>query len=182
MLENENDEGEDFKLTGNEIFNLNSETVSAYVDCCSTQRTGAKYAVNGHRALATQSEPLDLHHPEIIPSGIFFEPDLVEIPTPKSLPGYSVGKNQEEFHDSENEDVFTLFNVCNGEMHDGLLDIRKLDELSTEELKFLDVARLKEIWLHTASGCSTCDGIIRTLNMVRGSFGNESISEEETNH
>jgi hypothetical protein len=50
----------------------------------------------------------------------------------------------------------------------GLLDVRKLEELSREELKVFDVARLREVWAHTASGCPKCGHIIRTLNLSRG--------------
>ena len=183
MPDNENVEGEDLNLAGEEIFNLSSKTVSVYIGCSSTQHSGAKYVVKGHRTLATRSEIPDLYYDPGTP-GIFFERNVGEIPVtdiPNPLPGRSFDQNQEEFHDSEFGDVFTLYNVCNGQIHNGLLDIRKVDELSIEELKFLDTARLKEIWLHTASGCTTCEGIIRTLNMVRGSFSDQEISEEGMN-
>jgi hypothetical protein len=75
--------------------------------------------------------------------------------------------NAAEFHDSGSEDVYDLYNACNGIMVDGLLDVSKLDELSPDEVEVLDVQRLKEVWAHTASGCARCAGIIRTLNVVR---------------
>lgn len=76
----------------------------------------------------------------------------------------------DSFHDSE-FDIFDLFNACNGIVRDdGLLDIRELDELSLAEAEALNVVRLKEIWVHTAAGCSTCEEIIRILNSVRGTL------------
>ena len=40
----------------------------------------------------------------------------------------------DSFHDSESEDIYDLYNACNGLVRDdGLLDIRELDELSQEE-------------------------------------------------
>ena len=74
------------------------------------------------------------------------------------------------FHDSESEDIYDLYNACNGIVRDGLLDIRELDQFSQEEAEALNVERLKEIWAHTASGCSTCEEIIEILNKVRGSL------------
>jgi hypothetical protein len=76
-------------------------------------------------------------------------------------------KDTEQFHDSESENVYDLYNACNGVMHEGRLDIRKLDELSPEELKVLDVVRLREVWEHTA-GCAECERIINILNEARG--------------
>ena len=77
----------------------------------------------------------------------------------------------DSFHDSENEDIYDLFNACNGILReDGLLDLRELDELSQEDAEALNVIRLKEIWDHTAAGCSTCDEIVRLLNSVRGAL------------
>jgi hypothetical protein len=76
-----------------------------------------------------------------------------------------------EFHDSESEDVYDLYNACNGELHNGLLDIRKLDELSQEESAALNIARLSEIWAHTATGCLQCEEIITTLNSARRVLG-----------
>ena len=78
-------------------------------------------------------------------------------------------KDADRFHDSESEDVYDLYNACNGVMdEDDLLDKRMLDELSPEELEALNVTRLKEIWEHMAAGCVECKGIISTLNAVRG--------------
>jgi hypothetical protein len=73
-----------------------------------------------------------------------------------------------QFHDSENGDIFDLYSACNGELHDGLLDIGQLDEFSEEECAALNVARLREIWIHTASGCSQCEEIVQILNSARG--------------
>jgi hypothetical protein len=58
-------------------------------------------------------------------------------------------------------------------MVDGLLDITRLDELSLAEQEEFDVARLREVWAHTATGCEQCAAIIGILNLVRGS-GRES--------
>jgi hypothetical protein len=77
-------------------------------------------------------------------------------------------KEAHPFHDSESEDIYDLYNACNGIIRDGLLDIKKLDDLSQEEIEILNLARLKEIWNHTAAGCTQCAGIVRTLNTVRG--------------
>jgi hypothetical protein len=73
----------------------------------------------------------------------------------------------DQFHDSDLGDIYDLYNACNGVMLDGRLDVRKLDELSREELKALDVERLRKVWAHAAKGCATCEGIIRTLNAAR---------------
>ena len=73
-----------------------------------------------------------------------------------------------QFHDSEDGDIFDLYNVCDGQLKNGLLDIRQLDEFSEEERAQLNVTRLKEIWIHTAYGCSQCEEIVRILNSVRG--------------
>ena len=86
-------------------------------------------------------------------------------------------KDSDPFHDSASEDVFDLFNACNGMMRDGLLDIRVLDQFSEEDAAALNVARLKEIWTHTASGCAKCAAIIRTLHTIRGTLKEEDIEE-----
>ena len=44
-------------------------------------------------------------------------------------------EGRDEFHDSESEDIFDLYNACNGVMNKGLLDKAKLDEFSPEEAK-----------------------------------------------
>jgi hypothetical protein len=74
------------------------------------------------------------------------------------------------FHNSELGDVYDLYNACNGAMLGGLLDVRRLEELSPEEKGALNVPRLKEVWVHTASGCLTCRNIIETLNLSRGTM------------
>src|SRR5436853_194184 len=79
------------------------------------------------------------------------------------------------FHDSESEDIYDLYNACNGLVRDdGLLDVRELDEFSQEEAEALNVVRLKEIWAHTASGCPACQEIVQILNSVRGTLGAEA--------
>jgi hypothetical protein len=106
--------------------------------------------------------------------GIFFDSYELTLPgglqAPEAL-GRQAGTSEKEtdqFHKSESEDIYDLYNACNGAIRGGLLDISKLDELTPEELEALNVDRLRDIWLHTASGCSKCETIIATLNMVRG--------------
>jgi hypothetical protein len=72
-----------------------------------------------------------------------------------------------EFHNSAGEDIYTLYLICDGDMYEGWLDISKLDELSPQEAEGLNMARLREIWEHTRSGCAECRRIIRTLHLVR---------------
>jgi hypothetical protein len=74
----------------------------------------------------------------------------------------------DQFHNSESEDIYDLYNACNGALRGSLLDISKLDELTAEELEVLNVDKLRDVWRHTASGCNKCAVIIATLNMVRG--------------
>ncbi len=77
--------------------------------------------------------------------------------------------NADQFHDSELGDVYDLYNACNGALDDaGLLDVRKLKELSPQEAEAFDVKRLEEVWEHS-SGCFTCKEIVRILNEARGS-------------
>jgi len=78
--------------------------------------------------------------------------------------------SNDPYHDSD-LDIFDLFNACNGVLRDGLLDIRKLDELSQEELEVFDIVRLRNIWSHSASGCRECEAIITTLNSIRTMAG-----------
>ena len=78
-------------------------------------------------------------------------------------------KSDDQFHDSATEDLYDLYNACNGVIHESLLDISKLDELSAEEIEVLDIDRLREVWHHMASGsgCDRCKAIVNTLNSVR---------------
>jgi hypothetical protein len=73
----------------------------------------------------------------------------------------------DQFHDNELGDVYDLYNACNGVMAGELLDVSKLDELSREEREVLDVPRLREVWVHTASGCPKCKDIVAKLNLSR---------------
>jgi hypothetical protein len=114
-------------------------------------------------------------NPGIKQSGLFFDwprLNLSALPlATESLRRQPVEETgDDEFHDSESEDVYDLFNACNGVLHKGRLDIRKLDEYSPEEAEALNVPRLKEIWDHTELGCSECEEIIRTLNLIRGTL------------
>lgn len=83
------------------------------------------------------------------------------------------------FHDSDAGDIYDLYNACNGVLHNGLLDVRKLDELSQAELEAFDLPRLRDLWSHTASGCSQCAGIITVLNEVRGTLNEHSEEQVE---
>lgn len=76
-------------------------------------------------------------------------------------------KDKEEFHDNEHDVLYDLYNACNGTLHNGVLDIRKLDDLSEEEREVLDIPRLKEVWAHVVAGCTKCAAIIATLNFAR---------------
>ena len=71
------------------------------------------------------------------------------------------------FHDRDSDDIYDLYNACNGAISDGMLDVRKLDELTKEEREVLNVQRLRELWTHIASGCTRCETIITTLNISR---------------
>ena len=75
-----------------------------------------------------------------------------------------------EFHDSDGGDIYALYNAVDGVMVDGLLDVRKLEEYSAEDAEALNVPRLREVWAHTASGCSVCEGIIHALSRLRKSL------------
>jgi hypothetical protein len=92
-------------------------------------------------------------------------------------------KGADQFHNNELGDVYDLYNACNGVMRGDRLDVQKLNELDPEELEALDVVRLREVWDHTATGCTICAGIIRTLNLARGTQREEwtgiSVDEPE---
>ena len=116
--------------------------------------------------------------PGIDQPGIFFDlqQSTLSAALPATLPVRRGTVAEQEtrndsFHDSESEDIYDLYNACNGLVRDdGLLDIRELDELSQEEAEALNVVRLKEIWEHTTTGCSTCQEIVQILNSVRGTL------------
>jgi hypothetical protein len=77
-------------------------------------------------------------------------------------------KDADPFHDAgDGEDIYDLYNACNGIVRDGLLDISKLGEYTPEQARELNVPRLREIWLHTKFGCPKCERIVRTLNRAR---------------
>lgn len=128
------------------------------------------------RQVATATVPVpgssNPANPGIQPPGLFID---------NHIPGLSVTIKEiphdiAQFHDSESEDIYDLYNACNGAIReDGFLDVSKLDELSQEEREILNVKRLRDIWRHTLSGCPTCAGIIRTLNSVRQIMGEEEF-------
>ncbi|HEX5731592.1 MAG TPA: hypothetical protein VF131_02065 [Blastocatellia bacterium] len=74
-----------------------------------------------------------------------------------------------EFHkgDSEPDELYDLYNICNGRLYEGRLDLRRLDELSRQEEKIFDVAKLRRLGAHLAGGCARCEAIIKTLNAAR---------------
>jgi hypothetical protein len=76
----------------------------------------------------------------------------------------------EECHDSELGDIYDLYNACNGEIVNGLLDVSKLDEYGPEDAEALNVPRLRRVWGHMASGCSECETIVRGLRRLRESL------------
>ena len=88
-------------------------------------------------------------------------------------------KTIDSFHDSESEDIYDLYNACNGIVRNGLLDIRELDKLSQTESEALNVPRLREIWEHTTSGCCTCKDIVSALNLIRGTLADEILDEDD---
>jgi hypothetical protein len=73
----------------------------------------------------------------------------------------------DDFHNSESGDIFDLYNACNGVVRDGLLDLSQLEEYGPDDYEVLNVPRLREVWEHTASGCSKCEDIITALNRLR---------------
>ncbi len=75
--------------------------------------------------------------------------------------------NTDEFHDSDAGDIYDLYNACNGVLHDGLLDIRKLEEYSPKDAEELNVTRLREVWTHAASGCAECKDAVSALSSLR---------------
>ena len=131
-------------------------------------------SVKRQMEVATMPGLINFQNPGIKPPGIFFDPYIPAwsptIPINGIVPDSKTDIDQ--FHNSDSEeDIFTLFNACDGEIDDGYLDIRKLDELSKEEREVLNIERLRKIWLHTTTGCAICAGIVRTLNSARGMFG-----------
>lgn len=74
-----------------------------------------------------------------------------------------------EFHDSDAGDIYALFNACDGVIVNGLLDVRKLEEYDPQDAEALNVARLREVWAHTAAGCAECESIVRGLSRLRES-------------
>ena len=177
-MENEKDEKEDRELPFVKLFALKSKTANGEADRRKNEwqkHSPMPLAAVHYLALATAPEISNFQDPGIKP-GIFFESQFPEWYRPGTPPIIAQEDQEDylnEFHDSDSEDVYDLYNACNGLMHNGLLDVRELDKLSMAELEVLDVARLREIWLHTASGCPTCAGIIRTLNAVRGTLSED---------
>ena len=82
-----------------------------------------------------------------------------------------------EFHDCESEDIYDLFNACNGALRDGLPDLSMLDSYSAEERRVLNTGRLKRIWAHMAGGCSHCSQIVAALTQLRTILRQDSDSD-----
>ena len=79
------------------------------------------------------------------------------------------GLTTAEFHDSDGRDIYALFNACDGVLVNSRLDVRKLDEYEPKDAEALNVARLREVWVHTATGCAECESIVRGLSRLRES-------------
>lgn len=138
--------------------------------------------------VTTSRGTTDSRDPGVEHPGRFFGPHRPAGPAPadKSQRRRKTVSHEKEdaaqFHDSDSaEDVYDLYNACNGIVINGLLDISKLDELSPEEAEVLNLRRLREVWAHTASGCARCQVIIKTLNLVRGKLreGAAESTEEQ---
>ena len=82
-----------------------------------------------------------------------------------------VQNHTQQFHDSEAEDVFDLYNACNGIVRDGFLDVEQLNKYTSDQAKELNVPRLREIWEHTRTGCSQCRDIVQALHNARRKTG-----------
>jgi len=178
-MEDENHEKEEHDLPHRKRLKAGLSTG----DVAAVSRDGEQqqYSLRSHSAQwqpagATDLGRSDLRHPGS--PGIFFGSPIPAPSLTNIIPDAAIRQQMriDEYHDSDSGDIYDLYNVCNGVLHNGLLDIHKLEELTTEEREFLDIERLREIWLHTASGCVTCAGIIRTLNSLRG-----ILTEEEPN-
>jgi hypothetical protein len=130
------------------------------------------HSVSKHAVTASVPKVSNLSKPGIQPPGI-----LIDTYIPRVLVTIKETSNSvAQFHNSESEDIYDLYNACNGAVRDdGFLDISKLDELSNEEREILNVKRLREIWQHTISNCAVCAGIVRTLNSVRQIVGEEEF-------
>ena len=119
-------------------------------------------------ALPSLREITGAQNPETTQRGIFFGLDPLALsPAPEWRKPVDEEKDADRFHDSDSEDIYDLYNACNGIVRDGLLDVGQLDEFSPAEAQALNVPRLREIWEHTRAGCSACKKIIEALNIVR---------------
>ena len=111
------------------------------------------------------------------------QPTAVRLPAPRTPRRTKVAKLEgtDSFHNSESEDIYDLYNACNGIVRNGLLDINELSKLSQQESVALNVPKLKEIWRHTATGCARCAHIIEILNLARQTLAQELESLPEQN-
>ena len=78
------------------------------------------------------------------------------------------------------DELFDLYNACNGALYNGVLDTRKLNELSEQEIELLDLPRLKELGNHVTSGCAECRAVIDTLNFARSMLGENAEQHHST--
>jgi hypothetical protein len=133
-----------------------------------------KYALNGRQPFTALPFP-DSRIPATLPGIFDAQPPSVRLPRPtRRTRPVTQPKGTDSFHDSESEDIYDLYNACNGIVRNGLLDINELNKLSQPESAALNVPRLKEIWQHTAAGCPQCANIIELLNLARAALGQES--------
>lgn len=120
-------------------------------------------------ALPSWQEIAGAQNPEPTRRGIFVCLDPVALlPALEWRESVDQEKDAAQFHDSEAEDIYDLYNACDGILRDdGLLDVSQLDEFSPDEAQALNVPRLREIWEHTRGGCAECQRISDALNIVR---------------
>lgn len=143
-----------------------------------------KYALNGRHPFTTLPFS-DSRNPGMEP-GIFFDTQPAPVRPLGSRPSRRTRKvaqlkGTDSFHDSESGDIYDLYNACNGIVRNGLLDISELNKLSQQESAMLNVPKLREIWRHTAAGCTQCARIIDILNDARKALGQESQEVAEQN-
>lgn len=179
----EKHEEEDREVPLQRLFDGSSKTAGVHSDGRENKRRRhllSESPVDGHFNV-TPPEPgqSSFQIPGVSIPGIFFESYIPAWLPTTGIDGIATDCESyfEQFHDSESEDIYDLYNACNGAIHEGFLDIRKLDELNAGELEVLDLERLREIWFHTISGCGTCAEIVRTLNSVRGMLGDDGEEE-----
>jgi hypothetical protein len=110
------------------------------------------------------------------------QPASTRLPDPLRRTKVAKLKGIDSFHDNtESEDIYDLYNACNGIVRNGLLDINELKKLCQQESAALNLPKLEEIWRHTATGCAHCAHIIEILNLARQTLAQELESLPEQN-